>query len=182
MSQRVCRIEIFAALSLVSCIVGGAAFAQPDDNGAPGYSALDASLPTQDESALPHVSCRGGDYEIQLEIRGVKESIGLMTAELFSDNEEGFLNKGGRLQRVRFAAKAPITRLCLQPPSSGKYAIAVYHDENANKVLDRRTLGIPSEPFGISNNPIMRFAPPTLDEAAFNVGADGARITIKLRN
>ena len=36
------------------------------------------------------------------------------------------------------------------PP--GTYAIAVFHDENANGKLDKNFLGIPCEGYGASNN------------------------------
>lgn len=34
----------------------------------------------------------------------------------------------------------------------GKYAVAVYHDENGNRKLDRNFTGIPREEYGFSND------------------------------
>ena len=64
------------------------------------------------------------------------------------------------------------------PP--GTYAVQVMHDENENNKLDTNFLGIPTEGYGFSNNPnVMRKA--HFDEARFDVGADAATITIRLR-
>jgi uncharacterized protein (DUF2141 family) len=34
----------------------------------------------------------------------------------------------------------------------GQYAIILFHDENGNGKLDRNALGVPTEPYGFSNN------------------------------
>src|SRR4051812_28480781 len=44
------------------------------------------------------------------------------------------------------------------PP--GDYAVAVIHDENENKKLDRNFLSVPSEGFGFANNPKVSFSAP----------------------
>ena len=34
----------------------------------------------------------------------------------------------------------------------GRYAIILFHDENGNGKLDKNALGVPTEPYGFSNN------------------------------
>jgi uncharacterized protein (DUF2141 family) len=51
--------------------------------------------------------------------------------------------------------------------SPGEYAVAVFHDENANNDLDRNFLGIPSEGTGASNGAHNPFGPPGYDDARF---------------
>ncbi len=64
------------------------------------------------------------------------------------------------------------------PP--GIYAVQVMHDENGNGKLDTNFVGMPTEGYGFSNNPrVMR--KPTWDEARFELGADGATVTVELR-
>jgi uncharacterized protein (DUF2141 family) len=105
-----------------------------------------------------------------------------VTADLFKDDEAGFLYREGRVGRARFAARAPVTEFCLQAPSAGSFAIAVYHDRNANLKFDKNSFGMPAEPYGISNNPTIRFAPPKVAEALFPVAPGGAIVEIDLRN
>jgi len=51
--------------------------------------------------------------------------------------------------------------------SPGPYAMAVFHDENANNDLDRNIFGIPSEGTGASNDAHNMFGPPGYDDARF---------------
>ena len=51
--------------------------------------------------------------------------------------------------------------------SPGEYAVATFHDENANNDLDRNFLGIPSEGTGASNGAHNPFGPPGYDDARF---------------
>lgn len=133
-------------------------------------------------ATFEHVSCKGAPNEIRVTVEGVKKSQGLMTAELFRNDPENFLKKAGREFRVRFAARAPSTQFCVVAPSSGKYAIAVYHDENANLKFDKGAFGLPVEPYGVSGNPKIRLGPPPIEEALFEVAENGAVVEVKLKD
>lgn len=129
-----------------------------------------------------HMSCDGEPREILVRVVNVKESIGLMTIELYRNDPEGFLNKRGREFRQRFAAKAPVTEVCLHAPTVGQWAMVAYHDENANEKFDKGTFGLPVEPFGVSQNPKIRLAPPPIEKALFEVAETGATVEIGLRD
>lgn len=49
---------------------------------------------------------------------------------------------------------------------AGRYAVAVYHDENLNGKLDASPVGIPREGYGFSNNPKVP-GRPKFEQAAF---------------
>jgi len=127
-----------------------------------------------------HVSCSGAENEIRLVVTGVKQAAGRITADLYPNKEDGFLKSRGRLTQVKFAAKAPSTSFCIKAPDTGVFAIAVYHDKNANNDFDKGALGLPAEPWGISNNPKVRFSAPPVDKALFEVTETGAEVEIKL--
>ncbi len=64
------------------------------------------------------------------------------------------------------------------PP--GKYAIAVYLDENGNGVIDKNILGIPKEKYGFSNNAAPAMRAPRYEEAVFEMsGKDNIEIKLK---
>ena len=137
---------------------------------------------TPDENfQFEHVSCTGAENEIRVVIKGVKKNMGQIAADLYPNKEDGFLKSRGRITQVRFAAKAPQTHFCFAAPASDNYAIAVYHDENANRKFDKGAFGLPAEPWGISNNPKVRFGPPSVTEAIFTVASDGANVEINLK-
>jgi uncharacterized protein (DUF2141 family) len=69
-------------------------------------------------------------------------------------------------RRVTVPAGQPIPEFTSLP--SGDYAVALFHDENGNRRLDRMA-GIPTEGVGFSNNPRLLFGPPHFTQARFVV-------------
>lgn len=63
----------------------------------------------------------------------------------------------------------------------GTYAIKIFHDVNGNGKLDTNFLGIPTEPYGFSNNAMGAFGPPSFEEASFRVSGNGASLSIRLK-
>jgi uncharacterized protein (DUF2141 family) len=63
----------------------------------------------------------------------------------------------------------------------GRYAIKIYHDENANGKLDTNFVGYPKESFGFSNDAMGRFGPPSFDEASFEIAGPTLRIVISAK-
>lgn len=146
------------------------------------FLAAGGGAAAQDGAAHEHMSCKGEPREILVRVANVKESVGLMTVELYRNDPDGFLNKRGRELRQRFAATAPVTEVCIHAPVAGQWAMVAYHDENANQKFDKGTFGIPVEPFGISQNPKIRLAPPPIEKALFDVAETGATVEIRLRD
>jgi len=54
----------------------------------------------------------------------------------------------------------------------GEYALAIYQDENRNKILDKNLLGVPTEIYGFSNNARRSFSAPSFQEAKFKLNKD----------
>lgn len=62
----------------------------------------------------------------------------------------------------------------------GEYGIKLYHDVDDDGQMDTNPFGIPTEPYGFSNNAKGRFGPASWDAAKFVIGAEGAVHTISL--
>lgn len=62
----------------------------------------------------------------------------------------------------------------------GRYAVAVYHDLNGNGELDKIPPGLPTEPYGFSND-VGRLGPPRFAPAAVEVGAEETVVTVHVR-
>lgn len=121
--------------------------------------------------------CRAGDLAVA--ITEVRASTGLVTVAVV-DSAAAF---DGQAKPVRTAGTPPAgdtATFAFDDLPPGRYAVIVTHDENGNGRLDMNAMGMPLEGYGFSNNPqVMR--KPTWDEAAFEVGADKASLTIELR-
>ena len=133
-----------------------------------------------DQFDFEHVSCKGELNEVRIVITGIKDSAGLVVADMYPNREENFLRGKGRIKKVKFAARAPVTKFCMTTPEDGKFAIAIYQDRNANGEFDKNGLGLPAEPWGLSNNPKIRFKAPSAKQTVFDVSADGAKVKIDL--
>ncbi len=125
--------------------------------------------------------CGSEGMPIHVLVENVRSSDGLVTAVLYDDNTENFLKRGRRVDRIRVEAEIGETRLCLEAPQAGAYAIALYHDENGNKKFDRNFIGIPREGYGFSNNPGFSFGPPDQDETLFRVDGEPTTLRISVR-
>lgn len=65
--------------------------------------------------------------------------------------------------------------------STGIYALAMFHDENSDGILNTGILGIPVEGFGFSSNPKIRFSAPKFSECTFQLGDSNGALAIELR-
>ena len=128
---------------------------------------------------VPATACEA-PYVV-VNVNGVRNDNGLVAALIYDDNPDNFLKNGRKLERVREPAQKGQTRVCLPSPPPGVYAVAVFHDENANKRLDQGFLGIPQEGYGFSNNPGFSFGLPEIEEILFEINGDETEIDVDLR-
>ncbi|NJM35309.1 MAG: DUF2141 domain-containing protein [Rhodomicrobium sp.] len=170
--------RLFAGLALLLVEVAPAA-AVPQN---PGSATANNGSSRGALPVIDHLSCTGDPNEIRVVVRNVKQSVGLVTVELYENNQATFLTREGRVKRLQFAARAPETTFCVHAPEATDFAIGLYHDQNANNRIDKGSLGIPTEPYGVSNNPRMRFAAPTVAESLFHVPPEGVYLEINLKN
>lgn len=146
---------------------------------APAFAAVTVDGEDIEPPAMAEQPCHARPYSVLITVQNVKEGRGLITADMHDNNPERWLKGGQHLVRVRVPAVKGETKMCVPVAEPGTYAIAIYHDKNANRHFDKNFLGLPSEPYGISNNPPINFGPPSLEASAFKV--DGALVPISIR-
>ncbi|MEH6470916.1 MAG: DUF2141 domain-containing protein [Halopseudomonas sp.] len=64
---------------------------------------------------------------------------------------------------------------------SGDYSAVIYHDVNNNGELDRTFYGMPTEPYGFSNNARGSFGPPDFAESLFHIDDSASHLTITVK-
>ena len=116
-----------------------------------------------------------------VDVRGVKNSSGLIAVTLYADNSKKFLVKHGSLYVGRVPAKTGTTRVCIYVPKPGVYAIAVYHDVDGNRKFNRSGIGFPAEPYGFSNNASTLAGLPTFKSVRIAIPNDGFETSITLK-
>lgn len=118
--------------------------------------------------------------DVIVRVSGIESPRGHIGCALFA-SEAGFPmdNSGRRLAWVGIEGQAATCRFNDVP--SGSYAVSVVHDLNDNRRLDANFLGIPTEPWGVSNNVRPRWRAPRFDESRFSVqGGDDVTIDVRV--
>ena len=107
------------------------------------------------------------------------EPKGTVMAALF-DSEAGYK---GRLpvDAARVEVKGPTTVVTFKGLKPGRYAVQSFQDLDDDGALGRNPFGMPTEPYGFSNNAEPHMGPAEWAKAAFEAPAGGASQRIVLR-
>jgi uncharacterized protein (DUF2141 family) len=116
--------------------------------------------------------------DLVVEIKGVSRASGDIAVAVY-DGEGTWLKRPLRSDKAPAQAGTVTFTFISLPP--GEYAVSAFHDLNNNGQLDRNFIGIPKEPFGISNNATGNFGPPKFEQAKFKVGNTRDAISITLK-
>jgi len=140
-----------------------------------------AIAPTTTTAAPP--DCQGAPSAAKLiiEVEGVKSARGFVVGNLYGPDKRRYLADNGWLTVWREPAHRGVTAICTFLPAPGDYEVVVYHDANANGVLDQGPFGLPLEGYGFSNNARPFLRPPSLAAARFSAAAGDTILHIRLR-
>jgi len=119
--------------------------------------------------------CCSVSAKLKVVVSDIQAGRGSVVAEIY-DNDKDFFKKPLAAQTMKATNKTQ--DFSFEIPK-GVYAVMIYQDMNENKVLDRRMIGIPKEPYGLSNNFTPRFGPPKFDDCKFEL-LQQTTLTIKL--
>ena len=117
---------------------------------------------------------------ISVQINGLKNDSGFVVVALYADAAAFPTKPEKAYGKSRSQIKNRMALVEFPGVPHGEYAIAVYHDENANGKLDTNFIGIPNEGLGSSNDAKGRFGPPTFADAKFTLNEDRKTLAIKI--
>ncbi len=125
--------------------------------------------------SLPiHPSATG---TIMVKIDGISSDEGTLVIGLF-DNKDDF-----NISPIKYFREAAQGRRSVEVVFRGIpynfYAISVYQDLNDNGKLDKNFIGIPTEPYGFSNNPRI-VTGPSFEKSLFELKKEEISMTINL--
>ena len=124
--------------------------------------------------------CGAQTPQLEVHVTGV-EARGILTVELYTPSKRDFLRKASRLKRIRVPAENGSQTVCFNLPAAGTYALAAYHDVDADRDLARHWNMMPAEPFAISSDKPLRLGVPKFEEAAFSAGEKTTWIELELQ-
>lgn len=93
---------------------------------------------------------------------------------------ESFPDSEGRSAGTHVPARSLEAGAVFTGLKAGRYAVAVYHDENGNGKFDQGFLGIPLEGYGFSNGAMAIFSAPCFNDAAIELDGEITEITIPM--
>jgi len=114
---------------------------------------------------------------IQLEITGIKNSTGFIQIAVFKSDTDFDKDIFSYVIAVPASSEVSVSIPNLE---LGKYAIAVYHDENKNQKLDKNFVGVPKEGYGFSNNAVGKLGPPKFSETSFSLDTQLKKLSIRM--
>ncbi|MCU0648651.1 MAG: DUF2141 domain-containing protein [Gemmatimonadaceae bacterium] len=115
---------------------------------------------------------RATDVTLTVVTRDMRNARGRLRVALF-DSTGGFPGGWERSTRqYEGAMRTPDDTVVLRGVPTGRWAVAVHHDENANGAMDERFWGAPKEGWGATRDPRPRVRPPRFAEAAITLTRD----------
>tara|TARA_Y100000590_G_scaffold428607_1_gene540119 strand:- start:430 stop:864 length:435 start_codon:yes stop_codon:yes gene_type:complete len=117
--------------------------------------------------------------DVEVRVLGLQPEQGNVIAGLYL-NQAAFESERFTDWRAAPVTEHSETKLLFTDLDPGIYGIAVYQDLNANEVLDKTSLGVPTEPYGFSKNIRNRFRPPDFSDFSFELGNEPFALEIQL--
>ena len=113
-------------------------------------------------------------------IKGLRNHKGQLIFGVFR-SAEGFPNTQSKsvYWETKEADADAVTFTAHLPP--GRYGASVLHDENRSGEMNRNFANVPTEGYGVTNNPKPAFRAATFNEAAFDLPAAGREMTISVQ-
>ena len=115
--------------------------------------------------------------DLTVEVSGLTQAKGDVQVALF-DQQGQWLRKAVASKRV--AAAEGKVQIFFENLPDGEYGLSVFHDLNGNGKLDMNMIGIPTEPYGFSNDAAGSFGPPSFADAKVKLEQDKKTISIRL--
>ena len=106
--------------------------------------------------------------QLEVTVRGIESTAGqLMIAVV--NSEAAFNGESPAVLSLLIAPKTGTLTFGTDALPDGDYGIRVMHDENGNGDMDSNMVGMPTEPWGFSNNAMGNFGPPGWSDIRFSL-------------
>ena len=127
--------------------------------------------------ALAALPAAAWSADLELKVENVREPVGDLRVGVYASADE---YRKTAVKEIKTPAAGNPVATRIPGLAAGDYAIAIYHDRNANQKLDSNMLGIPKEPYGFSGTSRSLTGPATWEQARFSLPAEGGAVTIQL--
>ncbi len=118
---------------------------------------------------------------MRLQFNNINDARGSIYVAVYDQAGKFLQEKEVRHQQIIPVSQTGELEITLTDLPAGTYAVSCFHDVNGNGKMDKNIVGIPTEPYGFSNNARPTFRAPNWDEAKFNwePGAEAVKIRLE---
>ena len=116
---------------------------------------------------------------VDIDIQGARNAKGVFHV-CITNQQRHFPDCSKDAAALKRTVPAASRSLSLAGLAPGRYAVTLFHDENANQRLDT-LLGIPREGFGFSRNPVVRFGAPKFRQVDIQLAPGKNRHALRLQ-
>jgi len=109
-------------------------------------------------------------YKLSVNLTQIKNDKGNVFVELYSDPAT-FRKSAKAFKVIKTQAVEGALTVTFDHLAAGTYAVLTYHDEDGNNEMNKRFGMIPTEGYGLSNNPKV-MGPPSFKDSQFEVSKD----------
>lgn len=120
--------------------------------------------------------------DLTIEIAGLGERRRQVCLSLFSSSRGFPYSKENAIESECIKITDNPIRVTFNNLPSKTYAVVVFWDDNEDGKLNHNFLGIPTEKFGFSSNPVIQSGPPKFGESAIMVVGKNINIQIQLQS
>ena len=128
------------------------------------------------ESDIASISTR----DITVHVSGLKNQSSTLYVAVF-DSADGFPKPENSHKTTTVPIASENVDFSLSLPNNQSAAIAVFQDLNGDGKLSKNSFGLPTDPYGFSNNARSLLGPPTFSQAEFEVSENTASMDISVR-
>ena len=122
----------------------------------------------------------GENTQVTVRVTNLKAIKGQVQLGLYNTASD-FPKIGKEFRKILVPVDALSVAYTIKDLPIGNYALAIYHDENADGLCNLNFLGIPKEPYGFSNNVRPVFKAPSFRDTQFKaIKGNNIQIEIKL--
>ena len=116
---------------------------------------------------------------LTVRVTGLRSDQGRVAIAIF-DSSGAFESRANPLRSALLPVQGSSCEWVVEDLPAGEYAVMLYHDTNDNGKLDKKSFGMPKEPYGFSNNARAPLGPPPFEAARFEL-ADDVTLEIEAR-
>jgi len=129
-------------------------------------------------SLIGHAQNENKTIDVVAKVTNIESNNGMVYYVLYDSSESMMQRKA--IQRQMSNIENGVATITFNDVVAGDYSIVCFHDKNENNKMDFDEIGMPLEKYGVSNNKINPYGPPTFNDTKFEVKDTNLTFEIEL--